>query len=129
MLVTRDVHYDIPQHNLKNADFGCLLAHREAWKRIALYGQSEWAVVLEDDSPPVSYQALMQFPPIPTQCDFTIMSNNTAGKTLKICDQPHILRILNGYSTCGYIIHRDGAKRLLAASSGGWAFSTSSIPL
>lgn len=51
VLVTADRDYQPPRltKSLKLADYGCALAHREAWKRVVA-GPHEWVVILEDDA-------------------------------------------------------------------------------
>ena len=64
---------------------------------------------------------MTEFPPIPAQCDYTVLSNNTSGpRAYRICNQTEVLKMPNGWSTCGYIIHRSAAQRLLKASENGF---------
>ena len=61
--------------DLPPADFGCDMSHRNAWHAMVNNAEHEWFVVLEDDSPPLSRQAVSEFPPIPDICTFVHFSN------------------------------------------------------
>ena len=120
VLVQPGATFDIPRISVIGADLGCALSHREAWKRIVKSGHV-WAIVHEDDCPPISYASMKEFPPIPADCDYTLLSNNTyVENVVKICGQTEILHMPSGWSTCGYIMHRSAAERLLKASENGF---------
>ena len=52
---TEDGVYEVPRLTklLPLADYGCALAHREAWKAVA-NGHHEWVFILEDDTDLIS---------------------------------------------------------------------------
>ena len=116
-----DVTYDIPQLKLPRGNFGCVLSHREAWKRL-INSTHEFAIVLEDDCPPTSRDAMLVFPPIPAVCDYTMLTPTIANrqKQVKLCNQTDVYMMLEGYSTGGYILHRRAAMRLLDRSVNGY---------
>ena len=133
------VSYEVPRlGKVPIADYGCALAHRRTWQAVA-DGPHEWVVVLEDDAPPVSYSAVTNFPPVPAQCDYvqlytkssfsyrTVCSGQQRG-VRKVRHTPHIhARILmvlrqirKGFGLFGYLLNRDGARRMVEASAGGF---------
>ena len=61
---------------LKLADYGCALAHRRAWQRVA-DGPHEWVVVLEDDAELIDDVDLRDLPPVPVDADLVMFRSGT----------------------------------------------------
>ena len=114
--------FDIPHidKRMPPADYGCALSHREAWKRL-INSTHQFAVVLEDDGLPFTKAGVLEFPPIPTFCDWTLLSTQTSGPgaQIEVCGQKEIFKLSYAFSTAGYIIHRKAAQKLLKDSQNG----------
>ena len=120
IIPTKDGVYDVP--NLRGGTlgtYGVALAHRAAWKAIAA-GPHEWSAIFEDDSSPVSAHAMDELPYIPASCDVVMFHPELSPGRTEICEYTSIMHVHDGYGTCGYLLHRQGAKRLLATSAKGF---------
>jgi GR25 family glycosyltransferase involved in LPS biosynthesis len=105
-------------------DFGCALAHRAAWKAV-MDGPHEWVIILEDDTQLVSKDLLTEFPLVAWDCDFVMMNPLTHSlvepvcrssfrctSPLQICEKTTVVWDHWGYGGIGYLVHKEGAKKL-----------------
>ena len=104
---------------LLEADYGCILAHYNAWQAV-VNGTHDWVVILEDDTKLISKELLTDFPLVPSDCDFVHMRPITMFSSEPVCDKTSVQWAHWGYGMIGYLVHRDGAKRLIANASGGF---------
>ena len=113
--------YDVPKlhPSLKNADYGCCLAHREAWKAI-VKGDHEWVLILEDDTLIVDPKLLLDLPPVPDACELTFMNPESMKYYEPICRKTTAQWAHWGFGTIGYYLNKQGAARLIKGSDSGF---------
>ena len=119
--VKEDGVYDVKRHtkHLKPADYGCCLAHREAWKAI-VSGGHEWVLVLEDDTIIPEADLVLDLPPVPDTCELTFMNPLTVNMVEPICDKTTVQWAHWGYGTIGYYLNKQGAAKLIERSKNGF---------
>lgn len=88
--------------SLKLADYGCALAHRKAWQRVA-DGPHEWVVVLEDDAELVDGVNLTDLPPVPPDMDLVMFRTGTIMRWAPVCDETEVMRAYWGFGMVGCV--------------------------
>lgn len=104
---------------------GCLLSHREAWKRLVLSGK-KYALILEDDvylSADIS-KIIQDLSWIPEDADIVRLETSTNRVKLKPIGETNGRQICMVHSTCwccgAYILNKDTADRLLNMPREKW---------
>ena len=118
--VARDENqdFDIPRQEFADGSFGCALGHRAAWKSIVANDAHEWFVVLEDDTPPISKEAITEFPPIPEVCDSLMFSS--VSKLEHVCFNSTVKWAISGHGAWAYLLHKRSAHKLLDMTRTGF---------
>ena len=112
-----------PRAALSRAEVALILSHRKTWRRL-LSGDDEFAVILEDDAHlGAGFAALLDADwrsfdfdavKLETMLDVVWLTRNGApfaGRTLRRLGAEHL-------GAAGYLISRDGARKMLAATRG-----------
>ncbi len=108
---------------MSDGEIGCLLSHREAWRRVA-EGRGEWAFVAEDDVHLARAAARLLADAAWVPPGLHLIKAETNLRPVELARDPvllgdgHALRALRSYHMCtgGYVVSRAGAAALLAFS-------------
>ena len=113
--------YEVPRlaSELPLGDYGAALAHRRAWQAVA-EGSSDWAVILEDDTELLQRDVLLSFDAVPFDCDFVHLCPAMVHASEAACNRTSVRWAHWGFGMIGYLLSRDGAKRLVAGSQQGF---------
>eukprot|EP00040_Diaphanoeca_grandis_P000286 m.14996 g.14996 ORF g.14996 m.14996 type:complete len:305 (-) comp10382_c0_seq1:115-1029(-) len=104
--------------SLKLADYGCALAHRAAWQRL-VDGPHEWGIVLEDDAELMDGVNYTDMPLVPQDADLVLFRAQTILRWQPVCVETEVMRAYWGFGMVAYLLSKDGARRLLAATASG----------